>query len=97
MLAVGMTGLAIATFLFGLSTTFFMAMLAGLKGVRSAVASQIATEIRAPLATHLKTGLHLPSFLNALGIKTLTAYVDNHEALLAKVYAGLDVGSGMGL
>ena len=70
------------------STTFFMAMLAGLKCVRSAVASQIATEIRAPLATHLKTGLHLPSFLNALGIKTLTAYVDNHEALLAKVYDG---------
>ena len=68
------------------STTFFMAMLAGLKGVRSAVASQIATEIRAPLATHIKTGLHLPSFLNALGIKTLTAYVDNHEGLLAKIY-----------
>jgi len=68
------------------STTFFMAMLAGLKGVRSAVASQIATEIRAPLATHLKTGLHLPSFLNAIGIKTLTAYVDNHEGLLAKLY-----------
>jgi len=69
------------------STTFFMAMLAGgLKGVRSAVASQIATQIRAPLATHIKTGLHLPSFLKALGIDTLTAYVDNHEGLLAKVY-----------
>ena len=74
------------------STTFFMAMLAGLKGVRSAVASQIATQIRAPLATHLKTGLHLPSFLKAVGIPTLTAYVDNHEGLLAKVYdAGLNL------
>ena len=72
------------------STTFFMAMLAGLKGVRSAVASQIATQIRTPLATHLKTGLHLPSFLKDVGIETLTAYVDNHESLLAKVYdAGL--------
>jgi cholesterol oxidase len=72
------------------STTFFMAMLAGLKGVRSAVASQIATEIRAPIATHLKTGLHLPAFLKAIGIETLTAYADNHEGLLAKVYdAGL--------
>ncbi|MGO8788946.1 MAG: alpha/beta fold hydrolase [Terriglobia bacterium] len=72
------------------STTFFMAMLAGLKGVRSAVASQIATQIRAPMATHLKTGLHLPSFLKDAGIETLTAYVDNHESLLAKVYdAGL--------
>ena len=72
------------------STTFFMAMLAGLKGVRSVVASQIATQIRAPLSTHLKTGLHLPSFLKAVGIDDLTAYVDNHESLVAKVYdAGL--------
>ena len=72
------------------STTFFMAMLAGLKGVRSAVASQIATEIRAPLATRIKTGLHLPSFLKDVGIQTLTAYVDDHEGLLAKIYdAGL--------
>ncbi len=68
------------------STTFFMAMLAGLKGVRSAVASQIATQIRAPFATHLKTGLHVPSFLKAVGVESLTAYVDNHEGLLAKVY-----------
>ena len=72
------------------STTFFMAMLAGLKGVRSAVASQIATEIRAPLATRIKTGLHLPSFLKDVGIESLTAYADNHEGLLAKIYdAGL--------
>ena len=72
------------------STTFFMAMLAGLKGVRSAVASQIATQFRTPLATRLKTGLHLPSFLRDVGIESLTAYVDNHESLLAKVYdAGL--------
>jgi cholesterol oxidase len=67
-----------------------MAMLAGLKGVGSAEASQLATQIRAPLATHVKTGLHLPSFLQAVVIDTLTAYVDNHEGLLAKVYdAGL--------
>jgi cholesterol oxidase len=68
------------------STTFFMAMLAGLKGVRSAVASQIATHIKAPLATHIKTGLHLPSFLKDIGIESLTAYADNHEGLLAKLY-----------
>ena len=72
------------------STTFFMAMLAGLKGVRSAVASQIATQIRAPLATQIKSGVHLPSFLQAIGVDSLSAYVDNHESLLAKVYdAGL--------
>jgi cholesterol oxidase len=68
------------------STTFFMAMLAGLKGVRSVVASQIATQIRAPLSTRIKSGIHLPSFLKAVGIDSLTAYVDNHEGLLAKVY-----------
>jgi cholesterol oxidase len=72
------------------STTFFMGMLRGLKGVRSAVASQIATQFRTPLATQIKTGLHLPAFLKTAGIETLTAYVDNHESLLAKVYdAGL--------
>ncbi|MGA2987972.1 MAG: alpha/beta fold hydrolase [Terriglobia bacterium] len=74
------------------STTFFMAMLAGLKGVRSVVASQIATQIRAPFSTHLKTGLHLPSFLKAVGIDNLTAYADNHESLVAKIYdAGLNL------
>ena len=67
------------------STTFFMAMLAGLKGVRSAVVP-IATHVKAPLATQIKTGLHLPSFLKDIGIESLTAYVDNHEGLLAKLY-----------
>ncbi|MGO9012365.1 MAG: alpha/beta fold hydrolase [Bryobacteraceae bacterium] len=60
------------------STTFFMAMLAGLQGVRSAVCSQIATHIVTPTMTKIKTGLHLPSFLDALGVKSLTAYVDTH-------------------
>ncbi len=68
------------------STTFFMAMLAGLKGVRSAVASQIATHFKTPLAMHLKTGMHVRSFVKNLGIESLTAYVDNHEGLLAKIY-----------
>jgi cholesterol oxidase len=70
------------------STTFFMAMLSGLQGVRSAVCSQIATHIRTPAATRIKTGLHLPSFLQALGIDSLTAYADNHEGLLERVYDG---------
>src|ERR1019366_7084322 len=42
------------------STTFFMAMLAGLQGVRSAVCSQIATRFVTPIATRIKTGLHVP-------------------------------------
>jgi cholesterol oxidase len=68
------------------STTFFMAMLAGLKGVRSAVCSQIATHIVAPTMTKLKTGLHLPSFLDELGVESLTAYVDQHADWRERLY-----------
>lgn len=68
------------------STTFFMAMLAGLKGVRSFVASQIATHIKAPVLTRLKTGLHLPEFLDKLGVKSLTAYVDSNRNWFEKLY-----------
>ena len=50
------------------STTFFMAMLAGLQGVRSVVSSQIATHFVTPTATHIKTGLHLPTFLKDIGV-----------------------------
>lgn len=55
--------------------TFFMSMLAGLQGVRSIVCSQIATDIVVPTATSIKTGLHLPSFLDFLGVDSLTAQV----------------------
>ncbi len=60
------------------ATTFFMAMLAGLQGVRSAVCSQIATHLQAPLLTHIKAGLHLPTVLKTMGVDSLTAYVDSH-------------------
>jgi cholesterol oxidase len=70
------------------STTFVMAMLAGLQGVRSAVCSQIATHIRTPVATRIKTGLHLPTVLQAIGVSSLTAYADNHQGLLERVYDG---------
>lgn len=60
------------------STTFCMAMLAGLQGVRSAVCSQIATHIVAPPMTRLKVGLHVPEVLEAIGIHSLSAYVDSH-------------------
>ncbi len=68
------------------STTFFMAMLAGLQGVRSFVASQIATHIKAPLMTRLKTGLHLPGFLEKIGVNKLDAYVDKHRNWQDKLY-----------
>ncbi len=60
------------------SLTFFMAMLAGLKGVRSAVCSQVATHYSVPLITRLKAGLHLPEVLQTLGVDSLNAYVDIH-------------------
>jgi cholesterol oxidase len=74
------------------STTFFMAMLAGLQGVRSAVCSQIATDIVAPLMTRIKTGLHMPSVLGALGVDSLNAYVDTNAKWYEKLYdRALDV------
>jgi cholesterol oxidase len=68
------------------STTFFMAMLAGLEGVRSAVCSQIATHVVGSTMTKLKTGLHMPSFLDELGVKSLTAYVDTHADWRERLY-----------
>ncbi|TMQ04577.1 MAG: choline dehydrogenase [Deltaproteobacteria bacterium] len=60
------------------ATTFTMAMLAGLEGVRSAVISQISTHVYTPALTRIKTGLHVPEVLDALGVESLTAYVDSH-------------------
>jgi cholesterol oxidase len=69
------------------STTFFMGMLSGrVQGVRSAVCSQIATHFVVPTMTKLKTGLHLPSFLDELGVKSLTAYVDSHADWRERLY-----------
>jgi cholesterol oxidase len=68
------------------ATTFFMAMLSGLKGVRSAVCSQIATHIQAPLLTRIKTGLHLPTVLKLLGVDSLTAYVDTHADWMERLF-----------
>ena len=67
-------------------TTFFMSMLGGLEHVRSIVCSQIASDVVTPTATKIKTGLHLPSFLDELGIDSLTAYVDTHADWKERVY-----------
>ena len=68
------------------ATTFVMAMLAGLKGVRSAVISQVATHLKAPLLSSLKAGLYLPSTLEAIGVDSLTAYVDTHANWMERLY-----------
>ena len=40
------------------------------------------------MATRVKTGLHLPTVLQAIGVSSLTAYADNHEGLLERVFDG---------
>ena len=67
------------------ATTFFMAMLAGLQGVRSAAVSQIATHMKVPFTTKLKAVFHAADFLDKLGVKTMTAYVDTHEQFLGRL------------
>jgi len=68
------------------ATTFSMALCAGLEGVRSAVISQISTHIVPPTVNRIRTGLHLPEFLDKLGIRTLDAYTDTHENWLSVLY-----------
>jgi len=67
-------------------TTFSMALCAGLQGVRSAVISQISTHIVPPTVNRIRTGLHLPEFLDKLGVRTLDAYTDTHEDWLNLLY-----------
>jgi len=60
-------------------TTWTMAMLGGHldpKKIRSAVVSQVSTHAKSPFLTKLKTGLYVPTFLDTLGIDSLTAYVN---------------------
>jgi len=67
------------------ASTFFMAMLAGLKGVRSAVVSQIATHARVPLMTQIKAVFHTGEVLEKLGVTELTADVDSHTGFLGRM------------
>lgn len=60
------------------ATTFTMAMLAGLTGVRSVVLSQVSAHLIVKTLGKVKAGLHLPDALEALGIRTMTAYRDSH-------------------
>ena len=68
------------------ATTFFMSLLAGLQDVRSVVCSQIAADTVVAAATGIKAGLHLPGMLDAIGIKSLTAYADSKESWFNKLY-----------
>ncbi|HRX93018.1 MAG TPA: GMC family oxidoreductase N-terminal domain-containing protein [Chitinophagaceae bacterium] len=60
------------------SVSLFMAMLNGLQGVRSIVSAQIACDFYPAPQVKWKAGLHIPQVLDALGIHSLTAYVDKN-------------------
>ena len=68
------------------STTFTMAMLSGLQGVRSAVCSQVSAHMVAPGLTRLKSGLHVPGLLELLGVTSMTALARTDEGWLDKLY-----------
>jgi cholesterol oxidase len=70
------------------ATTFSCAMLAGLQGVRSAVISQIATDVVTPAESRIKAGLHLPDVLDAIGVDDLDANGDRHADWKARIFDG---------
>ena len=68
------------------SSTFTMAMLAGMQGVRSAVCSQVSTHLIPPTINRIKTGACMAHVLSAMGLKSVTSYVDKRAGLLDKMY-----------
>jgi cholesterol oxidase len=68
------------------ATTFTMALLRGIEGVRSVVLSQVSTHLKVPLASRLKAGLHLPDVVAALGVRDMTAYRDAHASWTDKLF-----------
>lgn len=64
--------------------TGVMAMLAGLKGVRSMVCFQIAADIIGGEQIKLKAAAHVPTLLKKFGIETMTAYTDTNAGWLDK-------------
>jgi cholesterol oxidase len=68
------------------SISLFMAMMNGLQGVRSIVSAQIASDFHPAFQVKWKSALHIPGLLNALGIKSLTAYADAKENWRSRLY-----------
>lgn len=68
------------------ASTLFMAMAAGMPGVRSALFSQVAGHVKAPFSNRLRAGLHLPEALEVLGVDTLDAFVDKDPGWFSRLY-----------
>ncbi len=64
--------------------TGVMAVLAGLKGVRSMVCFQVATDIIGGEQIKLKAAAHVPTLLKKFGVNTMTAYTDSNASWLDK-------------
>ena len=82
----GADSVQMVTHCFG-STVFYMSMLSGaLTGVRAAVTSQATPHIKGAREIRMKSGLHLPGALDALGIGSMTAYTDADSGRLSRLY-----------
>ena len=68
------------------SSTFSMALLAGMSGVRAAVCSQVSTHLLVPTINRIKTRLHLTSAIAAMGLRHLNAYTDVHADWKNRLY-----------
>jgi cholesterol oxidase len=64
-------------------------MMSGLQGVRSIVSAQIAADFYPGFQVGWKSALHVPDILNAIGIKSLTAYADAKENWRLRLYDSL--------
>jgi cholesterol oxidase len=56
-----------------------MSLLSGLKGVRSALLSQVSAHPVPGALQRIKAGLHVPEILGHLGVKDLTVYTRAHD------------------
>lgn len=68
------------------SSTFTMAMLSGLQGVRSAVCSQVSTHLVGSMINRVKTNLRLSKALWMAGTRRLTAYYSSSSPWYSWIY-----------
>ncbi|MEX2376010.1 MAG: glucose-methanol-choline oxidoreductase, partial [Dehalococcoidia bacterium] len=68
------------------SSTFTMALLAGLQGVRSAVCSQVSTHLRVPFLNRLKTETRSSTVMARLGRDSMTTYTDATASSPARAF-----------
>ncbi|MGE4149979.1 MAG: GMC family oxidoreductase N-terminal domain-containing protein [Hyphomicrobiaceae bacterium] len=72
------------------ATTFTMAMLSGLQGVRSAVISQISTDVIVPFyPQRLLAHLRLPSLLEKFGVTAVNARATRADSIWGRMLDGL--------